>query len=76
MPTSDGQYHLTRTQEAQIRDGVSAVEEKLRTIAIVMRACYGEDSQVVVRADEILGALQSFKWELERVQQKASAAGG
>jgi hypothetical protein len=41
-----------------------------------MRACYGEDSQVVIRADEILGALQRFKWELVRVQQKADAASG
>jgi len=41
-----------------------------------MRACYGENSQVAIRADETLCALQRFNWELERVQQKVSAAGG
>jgi len=41
-----------------------------------MRACHGEDSQVAIRADETLCALQRFNWELERVQQKTIAVGG
>jgi len=41
-----------------------------------MGACYGEDSQVTIRAGEMLCALQRFNWELERVQVKTSAAGG
>jgi integrase len=31
-----------------------------------MRICYGEDSQVVIRADETPGALQRLRWALER----------
>jgi hypothetical protein len=32
--------------------------------------------QVAIRADETLNPLQRYKWELERVQGKTSAAGG
>ena len=73
---SSSQHPLTREQEAHLRDDLAAVEELLQAIGILMRACHGEDSQVAIRADEMLCALQRFRWELERVQQKTSAAGG
>jgi hypothetical protein len=76
MSTSTRRHALTSQQEAHLRDDLAAVEEKLHGIAILMRACYGENSQVAIRADETLCALQRFNWELERVQQKTSAAGG
>jgi len=73
---STGQHPLTREQEAQLQDDLAAVEELLQAIAILMRARYGEDSQVSIRADEMLCALQRFDWELERVQQKTIAVCG
>ena len=47
-------------------DDLAAVEEKLHAIACWVRACYSDDSQVFIRADETLCTLQRFKWELER----------
>ena len=44
------------------------VEERLQDIAILMRVCYGEESQAVVRADETAASLQRLKWELERTR--------
>jgi hypothetical protein len=41
-----------------------------------MHACYGDESQAAIRADEITGALQRLKWELERIQPKAQTAAG
>ena len=67
---------LTRQQETQLREDLSAVEELLQGVAILMRACHGEDSRVTIRADEKLCALQRFNWELERVHEKTSAALG
>ena len=76
MSTSINRHPLTSQQEAHLRDDLAAVEEKLHGIAILTRACYGEDSQVAIRADETLCALQRFNWELERVQMKMGAAAG
>jgi hypothetical protein len=73
---SASHYPLTRQQKTKLREDLSAVEELLQGIAVLMRACHGEDSQVTIRADEMLCGLQRFSWELERVQENASAAGG
>jgi len=76
MATSIESEPLTRQQEAQLHEDVAGIEEKLDNIASLMRASHGEDSQLAIRADETLCALQRFSWELERVQQKTSAATG
>jgi hypothetical protein len=76
MSTSIQRHLLISQPEAQLHDDLAAVEEKLHAIASSMRACYGEDSQVAIRADETLCALQRFNWELERVQRKMSVASG
>jgi hypothetical protein len=76
MSTSSSGHPITRDQQTQLREDLAAVEELLQAIGILMRACYSEDSQVTIRADEMLCALQRFNWELERVQVKTSAAGG
>jgi hypothetical protein len=55
-------------QIVQLRRDWTFVGERLQDIAILMRACYGEDSQAVVRADEAVAALQRLKWELERTK--------
>ena len=76
MPTSTKTQSLTWQQEAELREDVASIERKLHSIANLMRACHGQDSQPAVRADEILCALQRFNWELERVHQTTSAANG
>ena len=72
MPTSKDVRPLTNAQAVQLRHDLTLVEERLQDIAILMRVCYGDDSQAVIRADETAAALQRLKWELERMKvQKA-----
>jgi hypothetical protein len=75
MPTSNDLHPLTNAQTVQLRRDLNLVEELLQDIAILMRVCYGEESQTVIRADETSGALQRLKWALERTQVRALAAG-
>ena len=75
MPTSNDSRPLTHDQAVQLRHDLTLVEERLQDIAILMRVCYGEDSQAVIRADETSAALQRLKWELERTQVRRQAAG-
>ena len=76
MPTSAKRHPLTEQQSLQLRDDLELIEERLQAIVILMRACYGEQSQAAIRAEETTGALQRLTWELERVQQKTQTAGG
>jgi Trm5-related predicted tRNA methylase len=75
MPTSKDSRPLSHDQSVQLRHDLTLVEERLQDIAILMRVCYGEDSQAVIRADETSAALQRLKWELERTQVRRQAAG-
>ena len=75
MPTSIDVRPLTNEQAVQLRRDLTLVEERLQDIAILMRICYGEESQVVIRADETAAALQRLKWALERTKVRAQAAG-
>ena len=75
MPTSRVQCPLTHEQEVLLRHDLTLVEERLQDIAILMRVCYGEESQAVARADETAAALQRLKWELERTKLRTQAAG-
>jgi Trm5-related predicted tRNA methylase len=74
MPTSKDVRPLTDEQAVQLRHDLTLVEERLQGIGILMRICYGEDSQAVIRADETAGALQRLKWALERTQVRRQAA--
>jgi len=69
MPTpGDDAHPLTKEQIVQLRRDLTFVEERLNDIATLMRVCYGEVSQAVVRADEAVAAFQGLKWELERTK--------
>ena len=74
MPTSKDVRPLTDEQVVQLRHDLTLVEERLQDIAILMRVCYGEESQPA-RADETSAALQRLKWELERTSVRRQAAG-
>jgi Trm5-related predicted tRNA methylase len=75
MPTSKDVRPLTHDQTVQLRRDLALVEERLQDIAILMRICYGEESQAVIRADETAAALQRLKRELERAKVRPQAAG-
>ena len=75
MPTSKDVRPPNDEQAVQLRHDLTVVEERLQDIAVLMRVCYGEESQTVIRADETSGALQRLKWALERTQVRALAAG-
>ena len=74
MPISRDVRPLTAEQSIQLRRDLTLVEERLQDIAILMRVCYGEESQAVIRADETAAALQRLKWALERTNVRAQAA--
>ena len=76
MPTSAKRHPITSEQSEQLRDDLALIEERLQAIVVLMNACYGEQSQVAIRAGETSGALQRLKWELERMPQKTRTAGG
>jgi Trm5-related predicted tRNA methylase len=75
MPISTDLRPLTNYQAVRLRHDLTLVEERLHDIATLMRVCYGEDSQAVIRADETTAALQRLKWELERSKLQKQAAG-
>jgi Trm5-related predicted tRNA methylase len=75
MPTARDLHSLTDEQAVQLRHDLTLIEERLQDIAVLMRICYGEDHQAVVRADETAAALQRLKWELERTKLRSQAAG-
>ena len=74
MPTLRDSRPLTNEQAVQLRHDLTLIEERLQDIVVLMRVCYGEDSQPVVRADETAAALQRLKWELERTKLRSQAA--
>jgi hypothetical protein len=76
MATSRKRQPPTIEQRMLLDQDLMQIEEKLQGIIVLMGACYGKDSQAAIRADEIEGALQRFKWEVERMDQKTRAAGG
>ena len=45
MPTSNALHPLTDAQSVQLRHDLTLIEERLQDIAILMRICYGDDSQ-------------------------------
>ena len=76
MATSIHRHPLTVEQRRRLDQDIAIVQERLQNISELMHACYGDESQAAIRADEITGALQRLKWELERIQPKAQTAAG
>jgi hypothetical protein len=46
----------------------------MQNIAVLMHACYSDESQEAIRADEVGAALQRLEWELDRMQPKTQTA--
>jgi len=64
----------TIQERKRLDEDLSLIEEKVQGIIVLMRDCYGKNSNAAIRADEIAGAIQRLEWELERVQQKTQSA--
>jgi hypothetical protein len=74
MTTSGHHYPITVEQQRQLEQDLKLIQERVQAIDVLMHACYGDESQAAVRADEVDAALQRLKWELERLT-KSQAAG-
>jgi hypothetical protein len=72
--TASVHHPLTPEQRIQLKEDLAFVAERMQNIAVVMHACYGDENQVAIRADEVDGALQRLKWELDRMQPKTQTA--
>jgi hypothetical protein len=59
-------HPLTKDQKRQLEEDLTNVEDKLDDIVVLLRAAYGEESQCAIRAEEVWGALQRLRWQLER----------
>jgi hypothetical protein len=66
-------YPLTDEQRAALSHDISNLKRTLQAITTLMKACFGEDSQVAVRAEECSAAVQRFDWELERMARGSPA---
>ena len=75
MATSVKLHTPTIEERKQLDEDLGLIEEKLQGIIVLMRNCYGKNSNAAIRADEIAGAIQRLEWELERVQEKVQTAG-
>jgi hypothetical protein len=76
MTTSIHHHPLTIDQRRQLDQDLNIVQEGLKNIAVLMHACYGDESQAAVRADEVDAALQRLLWELERMKSETQTAAG
>lgn len=59
-------HAMTEEQRHLLEVDLADVREKLQQIASTLTACYGEQSQTAVRAEETLSAFQRLQWALER----------
>jgi hypothetical protein len=72
IPTAPGEeafgdrFPLTDQQRATASRDISKLKGTLQELATLMKASFGQNSQVAVRAEECYAALQRFEWELER----------
>jgi len=73
MATSVHHQNLTIEQRQRLDQDIADIEEKLYRVTRLVRVYYDGDSSAAIRADEVAGALQRLKWELERGDQKSRA---
>ena len=72
--TASVHHPLTPEQRIQLGEDLALVKERMQNIAVLMHACYSDESQEAIRADEVGAALQRLEWELDRMQPKTQTA--
>jgi hypothetical protein len=75
MATSNNS-RFTIEQRQRLDQDIGDIEEKLHSVTRLIRVYYDADSRAAIRADEVDGAVQRLKWELEPGQQKTLTATG
>jgi hypothetical protein len=53
-------------QRRILKQDLTELREKLAKVVSLIRACYGENKEPFVRAEETAAALQRLEWVLER----------
>ena len=67
-------YPLTSEQLYQTRKDLAEMQTRSEEIWRLIAAAYGENDRRAIRADEVHGAVQRLRWELERLEKTARAA--
>lgn len=65
---------MTQEQRHLLELDLADVRDKLQQISSTLTACYGEESQTAVRAEETLSAFQRLQWALERQTAEGASA--
>lgn len=67
-------YPMTEDQRSELDQDVATIMGNLGNIAKLLRACHGDEAEVVFRAGEARAAVQRLVWALER-QALATTSG-
>ena len=59
-------HPMTVQQRQLLKQDLAELREKLTDVVSLIRACYGETTEPVIRAGEAAAALQRLEWALER----------
>jgi hypothetical protein len=57
---------MSAEQRDELDHSMGAITEKLDDIVGLLRACYDDQDSRTMRAEEVRGAMQRFRWALER----------
>lgn len=57
---------LTQSQREQILQDLTGMQERANEISQLLGTCFGESSQLAIRAFELKAAVQRLSWELQR----------
>jgi uncharacterized coiled-coil DUF342 family protein len=68
------QARATGQQRQMLNQNLAEVRGRLENIISFVQACFGEESNALIRAEEARNALQRLEWALEREQQPLSKA--
>jgi hypothetical protein len=72
-------YPMSAEQRDELDQSMGAITEKLDDIVGLLRACYDDQDSRTMRAEEVRGAMQRFRWALERkafAEAALNASGG
>ena len=71
----ESRYPLTNDQLRQTDTDLAEMQTRAEEIWRLIAAAYGGDDPRAVRADEAFCAVQRLRWVIERLEERARAAG-
>jgi hypothetical protein len=57
---------MTIQQRQVLKQDLAELRDKLAGVVNLLRACYGENKEPFIRAEDTAAALQRLEWVLER----------